>query len=342
MMGKFCKQEPDPILFNCMLCVGVFLSSVLVIASFPFVDGGISLVWTWWGALAGSLLVLATLFSFVAVPRIGLAVASATWSCSSIIVAFCWGAIGPEKVSKPMQSPAGSVIAICCLILGVLTLINSSFLAQSCFGAGTIVSARGEVDLDGQEELNSPEQSSEQGKVTKVSGLASALLVGLFGGSILVPASFTRSAAHGFALLPSFGAGALVMGTAIGVIYVGVSRGSVDLRKELQCDTVSYGIIAGFLWNLGNIAQVAAMQYWNMPYGISYPILQCGLIVSGFWGIYYFKEVRSVKAIMVFWMGVAIVIFGVTLLGFFGPGTRPKEIIPSLVHPPPGTEAFLA
>lgn len=50
------------------------------------------------GMVAGMLFVLAGLFSFLAIPELGLAIAQGVWGGSAVLVSFLWGAVGPTKV----------------------------------------------------------------------------------------------------------------------------------------------------------------------------------------------------------------------------------------------------
>jgi len=273
--------------------------------------------WTWCGALAGVFLVFATLFSFLAIPLAGLATAAATWSCSAVLVAFLWGAAGPGKVAQPMKSVLLSILAVAILIGGVLVLnLRAQLSARFC------KSARGVTGM--QDQILIEDGGVQQGNAgQKLLGLASAISVGIFGGSILVPSKYVREEVSGIGLLPSFGVGAGIVGTLVGLFYwIAVKKQPLaTLSEQLPMDTVLKGMLSGLLWNISNIAQVVAMNYLHMAYGISYPILQCGLLVAGLWGIYFFKEVEDRGAVCVFWLGAAILMLGVVLLGLFGPGT---------------------
>ena len=118
--GSFpvCQRIPkgpalDPVVFNGLVCVGVFLSSLLVPWFFK-----LDFVFTLPGALGGVLFVFAALFSFVAIPRAGLATAQAVWSCSAILVSFAWGAIGPAEVAAPVGNIPATIAAVVLLVAG--------------------------------------------------------------------------------------------------------------------------------------------------------------------------------------------------------------------------------
>ncbi|CAE6964475.1 rrp41 [Symbiodinium natans] len=120
------QGEPlDPVLFNGLVCALPPESAPILIWPFVFTAGG---------ALGGVLFVFAALFSFVAIPRAGLATAQAVWSCSAIIVSFGWGAIGPAEVAAPVADITGSIAALALLIAGALVIVNCDGIAKGLSG----------------------------------------------------------------------------------------------------------------------------------------------------------------------------------------------------------------
>ncbi|CAE7253100.1 TMEM144 [Symbiodinium natans] len=269
------KGEPlDPVLFNGLVCVGVFLSSLVV----PFVFN-VPFVFTAGGALGGVLFVFAALFSFVAIPRAGLATAQAVWSCSAIIVSFGWGAIGPAEVAAPVADITGSIAALALLIAGALVIVNCDGIAKGLSGE----SAR-EASASGEASSGSGESGGE-----RTAGIASALAVGIFGGSVLVPFKFIPPEAAGLTAIPSFGLGALLAGVVVTLGYWKAVKKEKDW-PVVASDQILAGLASGLLWNAGNVCSVIAQSPpFSLPYGVAYPILQCALFFGGLWGIYAFK-----------------------------------------------------
>lgn len=340
IFGKLCKKEPDPILFNVFLALGIMISSLLTIPFFPLVtpDGSFPLEWTWFGAMSGVLVVVATAASFVAISLAGLATAQATWSCAAILVAFLWGALGPQRGGKGPGAPVGNwgitILSVVLLVLGVVVINLAGQLATMFFGKEASkdnVAAETSGDMESATDITSSEAPSEDGgksSLKTILGLIPALVVGISGGSILVPNSFVQEELEGLLALPSSGVAAGFLGLVVFLVYwTVIKRSSLSLRKgselseELNCGVIVYGIISGFFWNMGNICQIIAITYVHMPYGVSYPILQCALIVAGLWGIFVFKEVTRCTQVLFFFVGVAILLTGVVLLGLFGPGS---------------------
>mmetsp|Transcript_36269 Transcript_36269/g.117273 ORF Transcript_36269/g.117273 Transcript_36269/m.117273 type:complete len:411 (-) Transcript_36269:56-1288(-) len=353
VFGKLCAKAPDPVIFNTFLTYGTLLSSMLVLLLSPLWEGGeFHLGFTWFGALAGALFVFATLFSFIAIPLAGLATSSATWSCSAVLIAFLWGAVAPVSPPRqPMKDAGLSVVGVCIMVVGVLVINFSArigrLLSPPPGDKVPPMSAPAAPKRDDSIELSTTdsvvEESSSQtdgpepncdnssgssadspvaGGGFSVSGQAAGLLsavsVGFFGGSVLVPAGYVPERLHGLRLIPSFGIGAACVGTAVGALYWLIWR--PDLRKEIRPEVVRNAMCAGVVWNLGNICQVIAQGHFKLSYGIAYPILQCALLFSGLWGIYFFREVTHGPTIFAFWAGASVLIAGVVLLGLFGPG----------------------
>lgn len=83
--------------------------------------------------------------------------------------------------------------------------------------------------------------------------------------------------------------------------------------------SVLSGILSGVLWNIGNVCNtIAQNDPYDLPYGISYPILQCALVFGGLWGIYIFKDIAG-PAVGIFWLGACILATAIVLLALFGP-----------------------
>lgn len=345
--SKVCNPSPDPVIFNGLLCIGCFLSSMAVAALSPVWDtnGQYHVEFSWWGALAGTLFVFACLFSFVAIPLAGLATANATWCSTAVVVSFLWGSVGPSPPRKPLKSLPLSLLAVSLLIIGALIINLAPQLAQLIWGrkkvdgqeTGTDIevslagdfasedsrrqahSASREATEDTSAETTEAEGGGNAPAASKKAiGLVTAVIVGFFGGSVLVPASYAPEDLSGLRILPSFGIGALVAGLLVSGTYWLFAGGPRTLREELRCQVVCNGMFAGVLWNLGNVCQVIAQDTYNVPYGTAYPLLQCALLFGGLWGIYWFKEVQG-EAVLFFWVGAVLLVGGVVLLGLYGP-----------------------
>eukprot|EP01047_Picozoa_sp_COSAG01_P104292 COSAG01_NODE_33633_length_561_cov_0.911255_1_plen_136_part_01 len=102
-ISKLVPQQ-HPFIFNALLGVGVFLSSALFGLLVVPLACGQALTASFdvdpVAALSGVLLGGATTFSFLAIPRIGLALAQGIWGGTAITVSFLWG-----EPPAPVRTP---------------------------------------------------------------------------------------------------------------------------------------------------------------------------------------------------------------------------------------------
>ena len=74
----------------------------------------------------------------------------------------------------------------------------------------------------------------------------------------------------------------------------------------------TFGTISGLIWALGNAAAAIAVS-GAAGYSLAMPIMQCGLFISGCWGISLFGEIDR-RAQPAYWSSGAVLIAGVALL----------------------------
>ena len=281
---------------------------------------------------------------------------------TAILVSFLWGTLGPSPIGNPVENLYLSLVAAVLLLVGVCGIVRSQELGQ--LGAHLLGFARTVEPLFGVEPLvvNSaidvrrdateappPVRESDGGtsppQGLPLVGLAAAILVGMFGGSILVPLGFLGSDYDGvkaLAFLPSFGLGSLLGSLLLGLAWHAYTSGAAcaslgSLIPKLGTrSTLLAGIASGVVWNCGNVCQLIAQQVYGVPYGVAYPILQASLVVGGLLGIFVFGEFRQRPAIVAFFAASSIVVTGAILLGFYGPrpGSAPATP-PTLPAAPP-------
>jgi hypothetical protein len=263
-----------PVLFNAYVSLGVFLSSWLVVPFFGIVDA--SFGFTWYGFLAGGLFVFAGSFSFIAASAIGLSTGQGVWGGAAIVVSFLWGTLGPAPISAPVQSFSLSLVAIALLLGGVIGIVK-------CEDIGTAVTRHfsNSVPTEATARLNSvattDDRTGASGSVeasSRLIGLSAALAVGVFGGSILAPASFAGDAYTGrrsLAFLPSFGIGALVVALATTVLWMSYQRAHGRAPPLQLRSTLWAGCLSGATWNAGNLCSIIAINFFEVPFGVAYP-----------------------------------------------------------------------
>jgi hypothetical protein len=208
---------------------------------------------------------LSTLFSFLAIPRVGLAIGQGVWGGVAILVSFLWGAIGPSEISNPLRSLPLSAMAIGYLLFGIYGILLSARYSTTGGAGGT---SNPTASDDETEALLAEGPESETGvQLTEggsqrggrfAAGMVCAVLVGLFGGSILAPLAFVSDELSGIGFLPSFGIGAFASGVLIDGTYLVVhARTSPSLGVIVR--TALPGMAAGLVWNAGNVCSILAM-----------------------------------------------------------------------------------
>lgn len=329
--SKLGDEDTDPVVFNGAVGLGAFFSSLLVplIWDVPFfVDFD---RFTIFGMLGGVLFVGATLCSFVAIPKLGLGIAMAVWSCSAIFVAFFWGVFGPEQVRSDVLDMPLALVSLACLTVGAVVIVSSEPIARRCCGGDANAErhvsfiVRQASSQSYTQSFNSRPSGDGTDRAERSTGrnfavgMTFALSVGLFGGSVLVPMKFIPEDRGGLKTVGSFGFGAAIASQLVSLLYwkVIVRKPSYPCMPWL---TLVAGILSGSTWNAGNICQIIAQSPpISLGYGIAYPVNQCGMLFGGLWGIFVFSEIKG-HAVLVFFSGATVLVVGVVLLGLYGPG----------------------
>ncbi len=72
------------------------------------------------------------------------------------------------------------------------------------------------------------------------------------------------------------------------------------------------GSISGLLWATGNFCSIYAVI--ALGQSIGYPSVQSSMIVSGLWGIIYYRELRGWKPILCWVVAALVALAGIALL----------------------------
>lgn len=324
---RVAKFNLHPILFTQYVSIGAFLSSLLVIPFLPYnryvtkfdddeTDDreATDFVFSWLGLIAGALLVVALGASFLAIERIGVALAQGTFGGTAIIVSYVWGTVIFG------EAPADVALSVCGLLLliaGVLCIAMTKNITArlfpddfgSCSEQPLLNSADPEQRMSEMKgEAPPPAPAAVSSPNDQAVGIAWAVLVGLSGGSILAPAHYTTPQEGGLAFIPSFGFGAMLASPLLTLCWFGLYERRAP-EWSLQCLPV--GVFSGTLWNISNALAVVAIP--ELGYGVAYPILQCALFVAGIWGIVLFGEIRG-REVAVFVASGLLLITGAVMI----------------------------
>jgi len=91
------------------------------------------------------------------------------------------------------------------------------------------------------------------------------------------------------AYLPSFAIGILFATPIVSIGYFLMRWEKPKIHFKVM---ILPGIFAGTLWSLGNFCSLQATLFLGNSLG--YPLTQTNIIVSGLFGIFYFKEIKGV------------------------------------------------
>lgn len=321
------QYDLHPILFTQYVSIGAFLSSLLIIPLLPYNkyitsfddddvedDVATKFVLSWLGLIAGALLVIALGASFLAIEKIGVALAQGTFGGTAIIVSYIWGTV---IFGESPSNVALSVIGLIILIIGVMCIALTKNITTRIFPPnGGEGSGEALLKADDPERQYSTLESKANDALSaplvppnnQLIGIAWALLVGLSGGSILAPSHFTEPKESGLAFIPSFGFGAMIASPILTLCWFGLYERQSPVWN-LQCLPV--GIFSGTLWNISNALAVVAIP--ELGYSVAYPILQCALFIAGIWGIILFKEINGPE-IGIFFASGFILIIGAVMI----------------------------
>lgn len=322
--------EIHPIVYQTNKSFWCFVTSWLVL-----LIPGVDFHFTPYGMLSALFWVPSGAMAIGAVNYAGLAIAQATWSTLLVCVAFFSGVVLFQEPIHSLEITAAAFVGMLISMVGMAfysdpsrakarrgdvstptlvadadRMINSEPECASAdvtthHGSGSAPSCTRSSPL-----LSRVDQGSGRGCSDRTKGLLLAVCMGLYGGSFATPMKLAQRANPGTALsgldfVISFGVGAGVCTLGLWAVYLligvrclGYRWPSLNMRVML-----GPGAIAGLTWSLGNIASI----YTVMSLGEALGYSACAgppLVVSGLWGIVYFREVSGVDALI--WMMFAL------------------------------------
>lgn len=180
-------------------------------------------------------------------------------------------------------------------------------------------------DVDGEEEdeeevLSQTIQFLGMEWNRRMLGILGAATDGVLGGSILIPMHY--SSVQGLGYVISFGIGAATVTIFYWVLFLlyntyqtdGTLTSGYALLPSMHLKTLLLpGVVAGTTWSIGNIGNILSVTYLGESVGMS--VVQCQMIVSGLWGILWFKEIRGWMAIMGWMLAALLTLGSIMVLG---------------------------
>jgi glucose uptake protein GlcU len=314
---KMVQLDIHPMTFQLYVCLGIFVSSFLVVLGVIVVvphNDTISWVsvFTGWGIVAGGLFVVAVSASFFAISEIGVALAQGIWGGGAMVVSYLWGTLVFGEL--PSRGLWLSILGLLLLVVGVVAIALCESISQKLLCKSSEQQFYSAIPLASQEATTGSNNNADANNFAVPSssyarGVLWAATVALFGGSILAPMHYVPQEKQGLLFLPSFGFGCLLISPTVFGLYCRNAPAVPPLHLRQALVT---GLLSGLLWNIGNFLSILAIPI--LSYGVAYPIMQCAILVSGIWGIYGFREITDTSTIQVFWAGGATLVIGGAVL----------------------------
>mmetsp|Transcript_2799 Transcript_2799/g.5798 ORF Transcript_2799/g.5798 Transcript_2799/m.5798 type:complete len:441 (+) Transcript_2799:551-1873(+) len=166
-------------------------------------------------------------------------------------------------------------------------------------------------------------------------GILMAVLNGVLAATIMVPLHYAPpNTTHGVGYSMSFGFAAMIVVIVFWFfrflyhavrIFAGCSQCNVQVI--LQSCSQAYdtlpsfhindmwrpGLLAGLLYSIGNLCGIVSIQ--KLGNFMGYSLNQTSMIVSGLWGIFYYREIPGMWNIIGFLSSAFVVMVGILLLG---------------------------
>uniref|UniRef100_A0A7S2VZR1 EamA domain-containing protein n=1 Tax=Eucampia antarctica TaxID=49252 RepID=A0A7S2VZR1_9STRA len=339
------RVDVDPFVMQTYKSSMCFITSWLVLligASFEFSP---------WGLLSGLLWVTGGTAGIFGIRNAGLAVSVGTWSGICVLVSFFWGLfIFDERVKSlfltciGMGFLIGGLIGMTFFSCPERKIESMIILEQDVetvnLGESLLTKDSDQDDPQPQHEADGQQFGHHDYYPTTSEafpkkdnhiiflgvkferytlGLIGAASDGLLGGSALVPMHYSK--AGGIEYVISFGIGAAVI-TILGWILrlgyncrkTGSLNGGWNSLPSMHFKTLwMHGCTAGILWSIGNIGNILSVTYLGEGIGMS--VVQCAMMVSGLFGILYFKEIQGTTRIIGWALSGLLTIASIAFLG---------------------------
>lgn len=311
----------DPIIFQSYKSFACFATSWLVLAYVP-------LKFTWWGMLGALIWVINGSAAVLAVQSVGIGLAQSLWSSLSIIVSYIWGAY---VFKEEIQNHTLSFLSVFVMVVGMLGVgvttgkgriskarINDQEIGCKVDCSKELVTSLLAKDVT-TESKGSEEDASQaqEDRVLFMKGIGLATLVGVLNGSFLIPLKYAHQDVVGVEYLVSFGVGSMIMTLLVLGAYWSSHKLFGHDFPSFQVKVASGpALLTGLFWSAGNFLSIYATLYLGISLG--WPLVQCQLLISALWAVFYYKEVSSSMAAAVLVASSLVVVAGAVLLSYFG------------------------
>ncbi|KAJ7533854.1 hypothetical protein O6H91_13G067800 [Diphasiastrum complanatum] len=325
-MPAVMAAQIDPVIFQAYKSFACFATSWLVLLNVTF-------RFTWWGIFGAVLWVINGVGAIMAVRLAGIATAQSLWSGLSIFVSYLWGAY---FFKEPIKNPPATFFALVTMAVGMAGVAfaasgggNFGISLRKCQKAFASNGPRED------EKRNFPKSSfivvedrtlkpdSDFGKLKSSkerrfwNGVLCAAFVGIMNGSFMIPLKYAKKDFTGLEYLVSFGLGAMIGAIMIIAVYFSVLLYLGRPRPSFQFRVAAApALLTGLCWSAGNFCSIYAILYLGLALG--WPLVQCQILVSAMWAIFYFEETSSKSSAVLLLGSTFLVVLGAIILSKYG------------------------
>lgn len=273
-----------------------------------------------WGLLSGLMWIIGGVGGIYGIRMAGLAIAVGTWASIMVMINFIFGIL-------VFKEPVENVWAtLCSFVLLIVGLVGMSVYSSPQLRETEILDESSESNHMNYETLQTPDDEpviSERehdrefnlalfnGKISlteRQCGIIGAALNGFMTGGSLIPLHYAAEEGFGGAkFFPSMGTGAMIANTVLWLVFY-VFRFGVAVMNDKSVKQTFFelprwyfrvlwfpALLSGLLLSLAMFSTIIAITYLGQ--GVGNSIVQSKILVSGLWGIFWYKEIVGTKTV---------------------------------------------
>jgi len=310
--------EVDPLVYQTWKSVMCFITSWLVLTYNKF-------EFTLWGIVSGIFWVPGGVLTIIGIQSAGLAAALGVLCCVAAITSLSVGILVFEEPVWSIPITIGAAFTLLCGLVGMIVVLKKSNNPEKDPEKEKKIKSVASINFDSTPLIQKPENLRCFGlNISKFwLGIICAFGAGICAGLNLAPAKFAAKYSGfsgGIEYLISYSVGTITINTVmwVGYILIRLSQGKPALPNLHFRLLIVPGTLSGILWSAGNFCALNAIEILGV--GIGNSSVQAQIIVSGLWGIFFYREIHGLKILL--WLFFALVgltgIVGLSLMQYFG------------------------
>ena len=308
--------------------------------------------WTPYGLLSGLLWVVGGTGGIYGIRNAGMAIAVGTWASIMVLMNFVWGIL---IFREPIHSLYGACFAFSLLTVGLIGMSKYSAAPQKPeYESRKEVELVGEDRPSGDtdrlktrkfqrtqsdEEVESLIPLEEESRknieakpviiggrlalTKREAGILFSAWNGVFSGSALIPLHYAKKQGFsGLSYIFSYGTGSFLANIIVLIVFFFYTYSQhPSLKKAWESMPAWHfkklwlrGSLSGLLMAAGMFGSIQATA--TLGQGVGNSLVQSKILVSGLWGIYWFKEIKERKAIMRWFISACVGVSGILWLSY--------------------------